>query len=994
MRRILSVGTVLLSFQLLAAVREVTVTDIAQEGEVITAVALSVSPGEEPVFLSVAKDALDRGAEPSAWKVYEEGVKEFPASETALSYVYRPESPDKAYRFFLIRIASLYKCKLDYLQATGTQSVLTDYKPHDGIKVEADVTLDDTIADECLWGCRKAARDSAFLVFRLAGSQSGKLRFDVAESIAATSSSAPTTGVRHTFIANGNQLSCDDTIIASSSAARFTSSYDLALFALNQPSGVSLYSKSRIHSFKLWDDKNDETSLVLDLVPCVREDDSYAFYNRVNGTFLTTSSAGDSLVPSVETSPCTDVKKTLLFVSDSVVATSSNQIVNGGFEIVGEADDLASGWTGGIRVKGETTACPLQTDEGFYALSLRTTSAPRTTTSFTVDQAGYYRLSFKLATSQLSWVAAANVEVYLDDAAVALGSAYAFRDSAWNTAEFRRIYLSAGSHTLKLKAERVFASDPLVLVDDVRLLPDLTVSKGFTSAFSGIPEGMSTEGLLTHADVESGETGGFVVISANRFTYGGKIYKPTGVIVSVGGNDQMIAGSTYAFRFVAGRESTQLTWNYVPEEGGGILPNPSFENNTQCSGDRVANVGPYYTDAWQGGIINRGNGQVYCRHDMADGTFGIALHPSYSTLSCSFNAEEEGDYRLSFFLTARPMGEGECSMCVDVSFDGADSIGTALPTSASHWSCASFSGVHLTEGAHTITFTGRLKSGVKIDASSVLDAIILERDLATTTGSGYSSSFSGLPAGADARSALSRPDPSSGIYGTTCEVTAGTVRSHHNVYAVESIDITLGGVTRRVNGNVYTHVFSDAGPAEVKWNFVAQGILPNPSFEDETVCPGDRGINGQDGYSTKSWTGGQINHSFGQIFCFGHAMADGYYGMQIGASAAIPALSCVFEVGCDGLYELSFQISARGDEPSCFSGSTVFVAFDGADDPLMSARPTSPRDWDTCVSTVRLSAGQHTIKFWPKSGEQNGTIIDNVILKLVKPKQGLMLIVR
>lgn len=689
---------------------------------------------------------------------------------------------------------------------------------------------------------------------------------------------------------------------------------------------------------------------------------------------------------------------------DSLVATTDNLLSNGGFELAGDTEELALGWTGGIRVAGETQLCPPAAAEGLYALALRTTSAPQTQTSFTADGDGLYRLSLKLTTAQIDWIAGAKVEAYLDNSATPVGSAYAFRCVGWNEAVFENVSISAGAHTLKLKVVRTISTGDVVLtVDDVKLVKvDGNLANGFTSSFSGIPEGASTTGLLSQSDRSACEIGEIVVISAKRFLFGGKVYGATSVTVSVCGDERTIAGSVYVYRAVGGRELTQLTWNYaeVSIGDGNILPNPSFEEETDCSGDRVPNTSPYYTKAWRGGIINRGNGKIYCKIPMVDGTFGMALNngddvdAELGAFSSSFDVDEEGSYQLSFFLMAR---SATCRHCVDVSLDGGDPVCTATPASSTSWTYSSTPGIYLSKGSHTITFAGRRLTGASSTDATTLDLVCLEKETSAIEGCGYRSSFSGIGDVARARAALSSPDLSGGPYGSTFTVTASTAKWRYADYQVESIDVTVGGVTRRIAGNTYQHVFLEDEVADVKWNFVAQSLLPNPSFEEETVIKdnsGDRGLNGSNGNFTRAWSGGQINRGNGNIMCYGHSMADGNYGIALfdHATAGYTQLGCSFDLEGGGFYELSFQICSRGNQAQFYEGTTISVAFDGAEEPLMTVRPTSPRDWDTCTCTVSLSAGSHTIAFKAKSGETNGTVIDNVILKPAKPKGGLLIL--
>lgn len=265
--------------------RTVRIAAVNSEGGRVTSVDLAVSAGADAITLYVVHGAVDYGADMTAWDAVD-SVATVPASESEeiVNYpVIRPH--DAFYRFMLASVEAPFKKQLAFLKSTGSQHfILGDKCPNQNWRVAADVkfTLGGTYG---YWGARKAARDSSFLCLCQGGTT---LRFD-------TAAGTPLyTGIdnRRYQIDQSNQgasLAWDggfDNVAVST--ADFTSPCPMGLFAVNSNGSPTALARGKmtLYSFKVWTNRTDEASLIYDLIPCVKNDDTVTLYNRVDGSFL------------------------------------------------------------------------------------------------------------------------------------------------------------------------------------------------------------------------------------------------------------------------------------------------------------------------------------------------------------------------------------------------------------------------------------------------------------------------------------------------------------------------------------------------------------------------------------------------------------------------------------------------------------------------------------------------------------------------------------
>ena len=315
--------------------RTVRIAAVNYDGGVATSVSLAVSAGADPISLYAAHGAADHGADMNAWDSVD-SVATVPASESEEIFNYPVSSPhDAFYRFMLATVTPPFKKQLAFLKSTGSQHfILGDKCPNQDWRVAADVsfTLSGTYG---YWGARKAAYDSSFLCLCQGGST---LRFD-------TASGTPTyggTANRRYQIDQSNQgaflvwdggsynvlVSTDD----------FTSPCPMGLFAVNSNGSPTALARGKmtLYSFKVWTNRTDAASLIYDLVPCVKNDDTVTFYNRVDGSFLSpdagtfTYNEADVVSPTVGDQTVASVTEAL--TADKQILSSSIVSRNGALE--------------------------------------------------------------------------------------------------------------------------------------------------------------------------------------------------------------------------------------------------------------------------------------------------------------------------------------------------------------------------------------------------------------------------------------------------------------------------------------------------------------------------------------------------------------------------------------------------------------------------------------------------------------------------------------
>ena len=318
-----------------AVQRTVRIAAVNSEGGVVTSVDLAVSAGADEISLYAVRGAVDQGPDMNAWDTID-SVATVPASENELTYNYPVSQPfDAAYRFALASYTLPFKKQLAFLKSTGSEYfILGDKCPNQDWRVTADVSFNYLVSGytEGFWGARKAARDSSFLCLSQGGTT---LRFDMAGG-------TPTyTGTkdRRYQIDQTNQgvpITWDggsNTVNVSKDA--FTSPCPMGLFAVNTDGSATSLNRGRmtLYSFRVWTNRTDSTSLIYDLIPCVKNDDTVTLYNRVDGSFLSpvgesfTYAEADVVTPTV--GDFTVVSVSALLTGNKRIRSSSITQING-----------------------------------------------------------------------------------------------------------------------------------------------------------------------------------------------------------------------------------------------------------------------------------------------------------------------------------------------------------------------------------------------------------------------------------------------------------------------------------------------------------------------------------------------------------------------------------------------------------------------------------------------------------------------------------------
>lgn len=268
--------------------RTVRIAAVNSEGGKVTSVDLAVSAGADAIALYAVHGAADHGADMNAWDSVD-SVATVPASESEEIFNYPVSRPhDAFYRFMLASVEAPFKKQLAFLKSTGSQHfILGDKCPDQNWRVAADVSFNYFVSgyNQGYWGARKAARDSSFLCLCEGGA---KLRFDTASG---TPTYSATLDRRYQIDQSNQGVSIvwdggSDNVPVST--ADFTSPCPMGLFAVNSNGSPTALNHGRmtLYSFKVWTNRTDEASLIYDLVPCVKNDDTVTFYNRVDGSFL------------------------------------------------------------------------------------------------------------------------------------------------------------------------------------------------------------------------------------------------------------------------------------------------------------------------------------------------------------------------------------------------------------------------------------------------------------------------------------------------------------------------------------------------------------------------------------------------------------------------------------------------------------------------------------------------------------------------------------
>ena len=308
-----------------ALARDVQVVNIDYSGPTARSVTLSVSAGDA-MMLYAAHGASDAGTDLDAWETVEP-IREVPASEEATAVdVDLPEKPDACFRFFLCTVVAPFKKQLAFLKSDGTQYfTLGTYHPDQRCRIEADVRFDNYAASQGYWGARRAAGNSACLCLYDSGSY--WLRFDRASSTATQIGYKNFNHDRCKIVVSQTEgVVLNDVKLADVNQSAFTAPCPLMLFAFNNNGTATLPSKMTVWGFKVWTNGTDTTSLLFDLVPCVKDDDTVTFYNRADKSFLPVTS-GTFTYDEADVVPSTVGDLTAVGCSDALTTVAEDRAI-------------------------------------------------------------------------------------------------------------------------------------------------------------------------------------------------------------------------------------------------------------------------------------------------------------------------------------------------------------------------------------------------------------------------------------------------------------------------------------------------------------------------------------------------------------------------------------------------------------------------------------------------------------------------------------------
>ena len=179
--------------------------------------------------------------------------------------------------------------RLDYIEATGGQRIMTSFTASGTTAVEADFEFTDTSGTQTIFCSRgTSTTEDIFILFWLNGTN---WRFDYNNQQKAPSPAYVPGTSRHTLRADSSGLMLDGAVLNNTThtAADFTAGGTMSLFASHQ-GGVNWnnYGKYKLYSFKAW---SDAFTIALDLVPC-KKDGVACLYDRVSGSFLMNEVSG------------------------------------------------------------------------------------------------------------------------------------------------------------------------------------------------------------------------------------------------------------------------------------------------------------------------------------------------------------------------------------------------------------------------------------------------------------------------------------------------------------------------------------------------------------------------------------------------------------------------------------------------------------------------------------------------------------------------------
>lgn len=161
-----------------------------------------------------------------------------------------------------------------------------------------------------------------------------------------------------------------------------------------------------------------------------------------------------------------------------------------------------------------------------------------------------------------------------------------------------------------------------------------------------------------------------------------------------------------------------------------VLPNGGFEElvGNGVNDFKVNGRDGVQLRGWSGGIVTRGGDKQFCKANVFDGSFAVALHNEFPAISNRFEVVKGGIYELSFYTVSRYVnGLQPCTQTLSVYFDDeTEPLCQVLPTSTTTWNFWTFSR-RFKSGGHVIRFVGTNPilpgKSTPNDSSTVIDAV-------------------------------------------------------------------------------------------------------------------------------------------------------------------------------------------------------------------------------------------------------------------------------
>ena len=214
---------------------------------------------------------------------------------------------------------------LEYVQAKGSQYVMTEFVPTGNSAVEMTFAFNGDYSSQSLFCARGSANNAnTFSLFLLNGN---RFRWDYNANnrygAITPNMNVHTLGVSSNGVTviSGDTFDGDlsGTVPLDTTTHTFTAGGRMSIFAASNSGNLTpgYNGKFKLYSFKAWLDGADPSTIALDLVPCRKTDGTVCLYNWADCSFLEVAAGSDDL----------DASETVVAPAASVVPSASSELV-------------------------------------------------------------------------------------------------------------------------------------------------------------------------------------------------------------------------------------------------------------------------------------------------------------------------------------------------------------------------------------------------------------------------------------------------------------------------------------------------------------------------------------------------------------------------------------------------------------------------------------------------------------------------------------------